>query len=71
MTHQVPKLTPLQQEIAASDALFNVVAGGVHAGKSVLALDILLTSKMGALHGYPVAFLLPDEEAVDAAKRRM
>lgn len=66
-----PKLTLQQQEIAASDARFNVVAGGVHAGKSTLALDILLTSKMGALHGYPVAFLLPDDEAVDAAKRRV
>lgn len=66
-----PKLFPEQARIAGSSAPLNVVAGGLEAGKTTLAIDILLTHRLGALRGYPVAFLLPDEEAVDVAKRRL
>lgn len=68
---KLPRLTPLQQQIAGSSARFNVVAGGVQSGKSTLALDIVLSSKLGALHGHPVAYLLPDDDAVESAKRRV
>lgn len=68
---KLPKLTPLQQEIAASPHRLNVVSGGIHAGKTTLAIDILLTSKYGAIRGYPTALLLPDEDAVQAAKRQV
>lgn len=66
-----PKLTPLQQEIAASEARINVVSGGTEAGKTTLAIDLLLASKAGALRGHPVLMLLPDEDAVEKVKRRI
>jgi thymidine kinase len=68
---KLPKLTPVQAEIAASMARVNVVAGGVDSGKTTLAIDIVLASKRGAIHGNRVAVLLPNEEAVDAVKRRI
>ena len=68
---KLPKLTARQAEIAASTARVNVVAGGVDAGKTTLAIDLALASKRGAIHGYPVAILLPTEEDVEAVKRRI
>lgn len=68
---KLPKLTPLQKQISGSDARLNIVAGGVESGKSTLAIDVVLASKRGAIAGYPVAFLLPDDEAVEVAKRRI
>lgn len=64
-----PELFPAQEKISASPARFNVVSGGRDSGKTTLAIDLLLTSKHGALHGYPAALLLPDPDAVLKAKR--
>jgi hypothetical protein len=66
-----PKLTATQALIAASTARLNVIAGAVDSGKTTLAIDILLASSYGAMRGFPVAMLLPDEEAVEVAKRRI
>ena len=66
-----PKLTQQQAATRASTARFNVVAGGVESGKTTLALDIVLASKLGAIAGGSVAYLLPDDDAVESAKRRV
>lgn len=67
----LPILFPEQERILASTARFNVVAGGGEAGKTTLAIDALLMSRYGAIHGHPTAFCLPDAEAVIKAKRRV
>lgn len=68
---QFPDLFPKQAEIAESRARFNVVAGGRQSGKMALAVDVLLTSRYGALQGHPVGFLVPDADTVMEAKRRV
>lgn len=68
---KLPKLTPLQAHIKGSRARLNVVAGGVDAGKTTLALEIALASQYGAIYGFPVAILLPTEDDVEIVKRRI
>lgn len=48
-----------------------MVSGGKDSGKTTLALDILLVSRYGALHGFPTALLLPNKDEVVTAKRRV
>lgn len=67
----LPILFPEQERILASQARFNVVAGGEDSGKTTAAIDALLMSNFGALHGFPTAYCLPDAEAVVRAKRRV
>lgn len=66
-----PELFPEQEDILASPARFNVVAGGRDAGKTVMAIDTVLISHFGALNGFPVGFFLPDADAVLTAKRKV
>lgn len=68
---KLPKLTEVQQKIAASTARFNVVAGGVSSGKTTLAIDLALASQYGALRGHPVVLVVPDDEAAESAVRRV
>jgi hypothetical protein len=67
----LPELFPAQEQILESAARFNVVHGGAQSGLSALAIDVLLMSHLGAVNGYHTAFLLPDEDAVVKAKRRV
>jgi hypothetical protein len=67
----LPELFPAQEQILESAARFNVVHGGAQSGLSALAIDVLLMSRLGAVNGYHTAFLLPDEDAVVKAKRRV
>lgn len=67
----LPELFPAQEQILESAARFNVVHGGADAGLTTLAIDVLLMSHLGAVNGYHTAFLLPDEDAVIKAKRRV
>src|ERR1700743_3286291 len=47
------------------------IHGGAESGKTTAAIDALLLSHFGALQGFHTVFLLPDEDAVLAAKRRV
>ncbi len=66
-----PLLFPEQEGVVTSPARFNVVSGAAQSGKSTMAIDLLLTSRFGALNGYPVALFLPNHAARLTAKRRI
>ena len=66
-----PLLFPEQERVVTSPARFNVVSGAAQCGKSTMAIDLLLTSRFGALNGYPVALFLPNHAARLTAKRRI
>lgn len=66
-----PELFPAQEDILASTARFTVVHGGAKSGLTTAAIDALLLSPLGALNGYHTAFLVPSEDDVIVAKRRV
>jgi hypothetical protein len=66
-----PLLFPEQERVLSSESRFNVVSGADKCGKSTMAIDVLLTSRFGALNGYPVGFFLPNQESLLVAKRRV
>jgi hypothetical protein len=68
---QFPLLFPEQERVLSSESRFNIVSGADKCGKSTMAIDVLLTSKYGALNGYPVGFFLPDQDSLLTAKRRV
>lgn len=74
MSNQVrislPKLHPAQQESIDQAKRFNVIAAGEDAGKTVLAIEVLLTSPKGALSSKrPVAYIHPTDDGANEARR--
>lgn len=67
----LPLLFPAQARIVNDSRRFNVVAGGRDAGKTTLAIDLLLASRLGALHGHAVAVVVPDAATLLRVQRRL
>ena len=72
VTIKLPKLHAAQQRCVTRAARFNIVAAGEQAGKTTLGVDVLLTSKGGALGGKnPVAWFSATDEGLTEARRRI
>lgn len=71
VTIKLPRLHAAQARCVSRAARFNIVAAGEDAGKTTLGIDVLLTSKQGALGGkHAVAwFSATDDGLVDARRR--
>lgn len=72
VTIKLPKLHAAQQRCVTRAARFNLVAAGEQSGKTTLGVDVLLTSKGGALGGKnPVAWFSATDEGLTDARRRI
>ena len=72
MSHSVklPKLFDMQRAIVAGAARFNIVAGGVESGKTVLLRELAITAHLGVSRGaFLVAVIVPTEDDVRIARR--
>lgn len=71
ITVKLPRLHASQRSAAASVKRFNVVAAGEGAGKTVLGIDVLLTSAKGALSAKKsqVAWFAASDVALQDARR--
>lgn len=72
-TVKLSRLHASQRRAAASEKRFNIIAAGEDAGKTTLAIDVMLTGVMGALTSKrPVAFFAAtDLELVEARRAVM
>lgn len=72
VTIKLPKLHAAQQRCVSRASRFNLVAAGEDAGKTTLGVDVLLTSKTGALGGKnAVAWFSATDDGLTDARRRI
>lgn len=68
----LPELHPTQKKALAHASSRNVVAAGEGFGKTTLGIEVLLTSKKGALNSRkPVAWFSPTDDGMIEARRRV